>query len=115
VRGRRQHQRNDRSSANQRLYKNPTAMLVHDRFDGCQAQSAAAWFGREANLKDSVSDAFRDPGAHVFNLDSHVLPNRKIRRGGALLIDILGTNLEPTFLRMASQALITRFSITCVS
>lgn len=74
-------------------------MLVHDRFDGCQAQSAAAWFGREANLKDPVSDAFKDPGTDVFNLDSYVLPNRKIRRGGARLIDILRTNQELTFLR----------------
>ena len=39
-------------------------MWVHDRFDGGQAQSTAAWYGRESNLKDPVSDAFRDPVFH---------------------------------------------------
>ena len=90
-------------------------MLLHDRLDGRQPQAAAAWFGRKTNLKYPVSNALGNPGALVFNLDSHVPAGRKLRRRRDSLIHIFGMDQKLAARGVASQALITTFSMTCVS
>ena len=74
-------------------------MLLHDRLDGSQTQAAAAWFCRKKSLKYPVSNAFRNPGTAVFNLDSHVPPGRKPRRCWDPLINILGAHQKLASLR----------------
>ena len=74
-------------------------MLLDDRLDGRQTQAAAAWFCCKKGLKYPVSNAFRNPGTLVFNLDSHVPPNRKVRRHWDPLINILGAHQKLAFLR----------------
>ena len=56
-------------------------------------------FCRKTNLKYPVSNAFRNPGTPVFNLDSHVPPGRKARRRWDPLINILGAHQKLASLR----------------
>jgi hypothetical protein len=53
----------------------------------------------DASGTKGSSNAFRNPGTLVFNLDSHVPPDRKVRRHWDPLINILGAHQKLAFLR----------------
>src|SRR5271157_4123616 len=74
-------------------------MLLHDRLDGSQAQTAAAWLCAKKNFKYPVSNVFRNPGTAIFNLDFHVLAGRKARGRCYPSINILGAHQKLASLR----------------